>query len=45
MSKRILRGTRRKKAKKSGFRIRMKTNSGCKIIRARRRKSRKVISI
>ena len=45
MTKGTLRGTNRKKARKSGFRIRMKTSSGQKIIRSRRQKGRKKISL
>jgi large subunit ribosomal protein L34 len=43
MTKRTLRGTNRKRIKTSGFRIRMKTKSGKRIIQARRRKNRKYI--
>jgi large subunit ribosomal protein L34 len=45
MTKRTLRGTNRKRIKTSGFRIRMRTTSGRRIIRARRRKNRKQIAI
>ena len=45
MTKGTLRGTNRKRARKSGFRIRMKNPSGQKIIRSRRQKGRKQISI
>nr|YP_010873106.1 ribosomal protein L34 [Nemalion vermiculare]WGV34479.1 ribosomal protein L34 [Nemalion vermiculare] len=45
MTKGTLRGTNRKRIKTSGFRTRMRTTSGKRIIRARRRKGRKFISI
>lgn len=38
-------GTRLKKVKKSGFRIRMKSKSGQKIINNKRKKKRKSINI
>nr|YP_009313433.1 Ribosomal protein L34 [Galaxaura rugosa]SCW21687.1 Ribosomal protein L34 [Galaxaura rugosa] len=41
MTKRTLRGTNRKKNKTSGFRVRMKTSSGRRIISLRRNKKRK----
>nr|YP_010338721.1 ribosomal protein L34 [Glaucosphaera vacuolata]UNJ18671.1 ribosomal protein L34 [Glaucosphaera vacuolata] len=40
MTKRTLEGTNRKKIRNSGFRSRMKTFKGKKIINARRRKGR-----
>jgi large subunit ribosomal protein L34 len=43
MTKRTLRGTNRKRIKTSGFRIRMQTKSGQRIIQARRKKKRKQI--
>ena len=43
MSKGTLQGTKRKKANNSGFRVRMKTVSGQRIIKARRKKGRKKI--
>lgn len=45
MTKGTLRGTNRKQIKTSGFRTRMQTPSGKRIIKARRRKSRKQIAI
>jgi large subunit ribosomal protein L34 len=45
MTKRTLGGTNRKALKVSGFRARMKTHSGKNIIRARRKKGRKNLSI
>lgn len=45
MTKGTLRGTNRKRIKTSGFRVRMQTSSGQRIIRARRRKNRKRISL
>nr|YP_009393625.1 ribosomal protein L34 [Caloglossa beccarii]ARW62187.1 ribosomal protein L34 [Caloglossa beccarii] len=38
-------GTKIKKVRKSGFRTRMQTTSGKKIIKARRRKKRNKLSI
>nr|YP_009244128.1 ribosomal protein L34 [Gelidium elegans]AMK96370.1 ribosomal protein L34 [Gelidium elegans] len=43
MSKATLRGTNRKKLKKSGFRARMKTKQGQKVLNLRRKKGRKKI--
>lgn len=43
MSKATLRGTNRKKLKKSGFRARMKTKQGQKVLNFRRRKRRRKI--
>ena len=45
MSKRPFGGTKRKAIRVSGFRIRMKTHSGKNIIKARRKKGRKKLSI
>ena len=45
MTKRPLGGTNRKAVRVSGFRARMKTASGRSIIRARRKKGRKKLSI
>jgi len=45
MTKRTLGGTNRKSVRVSGFRARMKTASGRSIIRARRKKGRKKLSI
>lgn len=41
MTKRTLEGTKRKVIAVSGFRARMKTKQGCKIINNRRKKKRK----
>nr|WDA98847.1 ribosomal protein L34 [Sciadococcus taiwanensis] len=40
MTKRTLEGARRKKIKTSGFRSRMKSYSGYKVIKSRKRKNR-----
>jgi large subunit ribosomal protein L34 len=45
MTKRPLGGTNRKALRVSGFRARMKTHSGRKIIGLRRKKGRKNLSI
>jgi large subunit ribosomal protein L34 len=45
MSKHTLNGTRRKVIKISGFRARIKTKSGRKILKARRKKGRWKLSI
>lgn len=45
MAQSTLQGTNIKKIRKSGFRIRMTTTSGQNIIKARRKKRRKKISI
>ena len=45
MTKGTLGGTNRKRIKTSGFRVRMQTPSGKRIINARRRKNRKKIAI
>nr|YP_010988203.1 ribosomal protein L34 [Rhodochorton tenue]WOK79373.1 ribosomal protein L34 [Rhodochorton tenue] len=45
MTKGTLRGTNRKRIKTSGFRTRMQTPSGKRIIKARRRKNKKQIAI
>jgi large subunit ribosomal protein L34 len=45
MTKRPLGGTTRKALRVSGFRARMKTNAGRKIICARRKKGRKNLTI
>ena len=45
MSKQTLGGTNRKAIRVSGFLARMKTHRGKKIIRARRKKGRKNLSI
>lgn len=45
MTKGTLRGTNKKRIKTSGFRTRMQTPSGKRIIKARRRKNKKQIAI
>nr|ARO91198.1 50S ribosomal protein L34 [Flintiella sanguinaria] len=45
MTKRTLEGTRRKQIKKSGFRARMKTVGGRRVIKLRRKKKRSVLAI
>jgi large subunit ribosomal protein L34 len=45
MTKRTLRGTKLKRARVSGFRARLKTASGRKILKARRAKKRHSLSI
>jgi large subunit ribosomal protein L34 len=45
MTKRTLEGTRRKKIRKSGFRKRMKSTTGAKVIKARRAKGRHRLSV
>jgi large subunit ribosomal protein L34 len=45
MSKNTLNGTRKKVIKKSGFRARIKTKSGKKILKNRRRKGRWKLAI
>lgn len=45
MTKGTLQGTNKKRIRTSGFRARMQTASGRRIIRARRRKNRKNIAI
>lgn len=44
MSKRTLRGTKIKAIRKSGFRARMSNSKAAKVIKARRRKGRKVLT-
>ena len=44
MTKRTLQGTKRKAVRKSGFRARMANHKGCKVIKARRRRGRKVLA-
>ena len=45
MSKRTLNGTKRKAKRTSGFRARMKTQHGRKIIQKRRKKNRQKLSM
>ena len=45
MTKRTLEGTKRKSIRVSGFRTRMKTKNGRKVINARRRRKRARLSI
>nr|YP_009313225.1 Ribosomal protein L34 [Dichotomaria marginata]SCW21479.1 Ribosomal protein L34 [Dichotomaria marginata] len=40
MTKRTLRGTNKKRIRTSGFRLRMRTHTGRRVISARRRKKR-----
>ena len=44
MTKRTLRGTRRKAVRKSGFRARMANSKSAKVIKARRRRGRKLLA-
>nr|YP_010152806.1 ribosomal protein L34 [Olisthodiscus luteus]YP_010152824.1 ribosomal protein L34 [Olisthodiscus luteus]QQW50467.1 ribosomal protein L34 [Olisthodiscus luteus]QQW50485.1 ribosomal protein L34 [Olisthodiscus luteus] len=45
MTKRTLGGTKLKAIRKSGFRARLKTKSGKKVLQARRAKKRKKLAI
>ena len=45
MSKYTLNGTRRKQKKTSGFRSRMRTKNGRKVIQARRKKGRSRLAV
>ncbi len=45
MTKRTLGGTSRKQKRKSGFRARMRTKNGRKIVQARRKKGRHRLSV
>nr|YP_010444221.1 ribosomal protein L34 [Fibrocapsa japonica]YP_010444393.1 ribosomal protein L34 [Fibrocapsa japonica]UTE95108.1 ribosomal protein L34 [Fibrocapsa japonica]UTE95279.1 ribosomal protein L34 [Fibrocapsa japonica] len=45
MTKRTLGGTNRKAIRKSGFRARMQTKNGQKVLSARRKKGRKILAI
>jgi large subunit ribosomal protein L34 len=45
MTKRTLRGTNLKKVRTSGFRLRMETKTGRRIINARRKKGRKKLTV
>nr|YP_009550908.1 ribosomal protein L34 [Eustigmatophyceae sp. Ndem 8/9T-3m6.8]QAA11842.1 ribosomal protein L34 [Eustigmatophyceae sp. Ndem 8/9T-3m6.8] len=44
MTKRTLQGTKRKAVRKSGFRARMADHKGCKVIKARRKRGRKILA-
>ena len=44
MTKRTLRGTNLKKARVSGFRARIKTSAGRAILKARRKRGRKLLT-
>jgi large subunit ribosomal protein L34 len=45
MTKRTLRGTNLKRIKTSGFRLRMESKTGRRILNARRRKGRKKLTV
>lgn len=45
MTKRTLEGTSRKRKRTSGFRARMRTKNGQRVIKARRRKGRARLSV
>lgn len=45
MTQRTLGGTSRKQKRKSGFRTRMRTSNGKKVIQARRKKGRHRLSV
>ena len=45
MTKRTLRGTKLKRARTSGFRARIKTSSGRRVLKARRARGRHSLSI
>lgn len=45
MTKRTLEGTNRKQKRTSGFRARMRTQTGRRVIRARRRKGRARLAV
>ncbi|HEY9705127.1 MAG TPA: 50S ribosomal protein L34 [Allocoleopsis sp.] len=45
MTKRTLEGTRRKKVRTSGFRARMRSHTGRKVIKARRARGRHRLSV
>lgn len=45
MTKRTLEGTSRKRKRVSGFRVRMRTHTGRRLIRARRRRGRSRLAV
>lgn len=45
MTKRTLRGSRLKRVRTSGFRARLKTTTGKKVLKARRQRKRKSLSL
>ena len=45
MTKRTLEGTNRKQKRTSGFRARMRTTNGAKVIQARRKKGRHRLAV
>lgn len=45
MTKRTLRGSKLKKVRTSGFRARLKTSAGKKVLKARRQRKRKLLSM
>nr|BBK20597.1 ribosomal protein L34 [Cryptomonas sp. SAG 977-2f] len=45
MTKRTLKGTKLKRARTSGFRVRIKTTSGRRILKARRSKGRCTLTL
>ncbi len=45
MTQRTLGGTNRKQKRKSGFRARMRTSNGQKVIQSRRKKGRQRLSV
>ena len=45
MTQRTLGGTNRKQKRKSGFRARMRTKNGRKVIQARRKKGRHALAV
>ena len=45
MTKRTLEGTSRKRKRVSGFRVRMRSHTGRRVIRARRRKGRARLAV
>jgi ribosomal protein L34 len=45
MTKRTLRGSKLKKVRASGFRSRLKSSGGKKVLKARRQRKRKLLSL